>query len=307
MEDGIRGRILEEVWRRGLIGEWRERKLITGERREETAEDDRRTGDLSINYNTAATRDSRRNSMQTKTHNMGKETISIWRITQKRLDREKKTNPQTGLKEWWGVKNPQKGLLNMIWAGSRAAFQPLCADIPACQAASSAYPTDDVVEGPGSVPTHTNTEALWVGMRRWLCGQGPVWVSQHCRANTCLDFTTKPLRPLSRWAQRLLCRFHFGSSGSLVWVWAQQRCHGALEWEVKQTDVVAKDTTGFFYILLGPDVYSALAATQNLNDILYPFSCQPWPKVYFKYMKLKPGCFQSFFSVCTYLQFTQAV
>lgn len=35
---------------------------------EETAEDDRKTGDLSINYNAVATRDGRRNNMQRRTN-----------------------------------------------------------------------------------------------------------------------------------------------------------------------------------------------------------------------------------------------
>lgn len=48
-------RIQEEVRRRGLIGKWRERKQIAGKRWEEGKEklqDDGKTGDLSINYNT---------------------------------------------------------------------------------------------------------------------------------------------------------------------------------------------------------------------------------------------------------------
>lgn len=60
--------------------------------------------------------------------------------------------------EW--NKNPHTGLLNMIGESNKVTFQPSRAYIPACQPASSAYPTDDVPEGPGSVPTHSNTEAL---------------------------------------------------------------------------------------------------------------------------------------------------
>lgn len=52
------------------------------------------------------------------------------------------------------------GLLNMNQEGSRAIFQPPSAYIPACQPASSAYPTDDVPQRPGSVSTRSNTEAL---------------------------------------------------------------------------------------------------------------------------------------------------
>lgn len=80
-----------------------ERKQITGERkrgkteRKKTAEDDRKTGDLSINYNATATRDSRRNSMQRRSHSdmRVKETRSIWRFAhgwtfahKKKLDRD---------------------------------------------------------------------------------------------------------------------------------------------------------------------------------------------------------------------------
>lgn len=73
----------------------------------------------------------------------------------------KRATFQTGLRGVMeGNQNPHRGLLNMIRAGSRAAFQPPRAYIPACQPASSAYPTDDVPEGPGSVPTHSDTEAL---------------------------------------------------------------------------------------------------------------------------------------------------
>lgn len=46
-----------------------------------------------------------------------------------------------------GNKKPHTGLLNMILEGGGAASQPPCAYIPARQAASSAYPTDDVPEG----------------------------------------------------------------------------------------------------------------------------------------------------------------
>lgn len=52
------------------------------------------------------------------------------------------------------------GPSNMNQEGSRANFQPPSAYIPACQAASSAYPTNDVPQRPGSVPTRSKTEAL---------------------------------------------------------------------------------------------------------------------------------------------------
>lgn len=55
-----------------------------GRRKEKTAEDDRKTGDLSINYNATATGDSHRNSMQRRSHGdmriRVKETRSIWRF-----------------------------------------------------------------------------------------------------------------------------------------------------------------------------------------------------------------------------------
>lgn len=54
----MRGRILKEVWRRGLITQCKERKQIIGERREEMVGDERKTGELSIHYNMVATTDS---------------------------------------------------------------------------------------------------------------------------------------------------------------------------------------------------------------------------------------------------------
>lgn len=39
-----------------------------GRRKEKTVEDDRKTGDLSINYNATATRDSQRNRLQQRSH-----------------------------------------------------------------------------------------------------------------------------------------------------------------------------------------------------------------------------------------------
>lgn len=111
-----------------------------------------------------------------------------------------------------GNEESYTGLWNMIQEGSWAVFQPPPADIPACQPASSANSTDEAPEGPGCMPTHSNTEALWVSMRRWLCVQGPVWVSQCNRANTCLDFYHKaPEAPQSMSPEiavlLLLCEF----------------------------------------------------------------------------------------------------
>lgn len=54
----------------------------------------------------------------------------------------------------------------MIQHSSKATFQQPFAYIPECQPTSSGYPMDDVPEGPGSVSTHSNTEALSVGMRQ---------------------------------------------------------------------------------------------------------------------------------------------
>lgn len=64
------------MWRRRLIGEWRERKQITGRRREEreeTEEDDREMKCFSINYKTMAATEIHRNSMEISSHNMRKE------------------------------------------------------------------------------------------------------------------------------------------------------------------------------------------------------------------------------------------
>lgn len=121
-----------------------------------------------------------------------------------------RTNTQTGPTEWWGeIKTlRERSLTHDLSRQQDGLTSTLC--LHTCLSTCQLRPTDDVLEGSGAV--HSNAEALWVGLGR--CGQGPDWVSQHCRANTCLDFTTKPLRPLSGWAQRLLCRFHFGSLGS---------------------------------------------------------------------------------------------
>lgn len=64
------------------------REVGRGRRRKEgTALDDRKTGDLSINYNATAARDSRRNSTEQRSRSDGesgtdaqKETRGIWRF-----------------------------------------------------------------------------------------------------------------------------------------------------------------------------------------------------------------------------------
>lgn len=62
MEDGADwGMKREEVNNRREVGR-------RGRRKRKTAEDDRKTGNLSINYNSTAARDSHRNSVQRRSH-----------------------------------------------------------------------------------------------------------------------------------------------------------------------------------------------------------------------------------------------
>lgn len=143
-----------------------------------------------------------------------------------------------------------------------------------------------VPEGPGSVPTHSNTEALWVGMRRWLSGQGPVWVSQHCRAKTCLDFYHKAPQapqsmspeiavPLSLWDLGIWERENGG---------VKQRCLG-------MRSKTNRCFRGYGWLLLH--------LTQHSIITLYLLSCSPW----IKHILNMKSVFYGF--LCLYLQFTK--
>lgn len=154
---------------------------------------------------------------------------------------------------------------------------------------------DDVPEGPGSVPTHSNTEALSVGMRQHWCGQGPAWVSQRCRTNTCLDFYHKtPSGPAVNEPRDCYAAFTLGAPDLRV----KRRDHGVSEWEVKQTDVLAQDMVGCFYVLQAPDVYSTLAAAQHSSTLYPPSFSHSYKNILT--MKLKS---KSFKSICLFVSF----
>lgn len=156
---------------------------------EETAEDDRKTGDLSINYTAMATRDARRNSMQRRSNmrrSRARGTRSVWRRAHKKSNISNWTEGSDG-----GESEPTQRPLKHDpgrQQGSLPATLCLHTCLSTCQLCIS---HGWCSRGAGSVPTHFDTEALWVGMRRRLCGQGPVWVSQHRQAYTCPDFYHK--------------------------------------------------------------------------------------------------------------------
>lgn len=111
-------------------------------------------------------------------------------------------------------------------------------------------------------------------MRRWLCGQGPVWVSQQCRATTCLDLTAKPLRPPQSMSPTIALP---------VLLWELRILSASMSAAAMlQCCAMRSKTNRHFHILLAPSV-SALAATQYPSDIIQLLSCQPWLKMYFKY------------------------
>lgn len=138
------------------------------------------------------------------------------------------------------------------------------------------------------IPTQRPFEWAWDGgyLARDQSGSAST-----AELNTCLDFYHKAPSGRTVNEPRDCCAaFTLGAWDLSVRV--EGRNHGALEWEVKQTDVLAEDTAGCFYILLDPDVYSRLAATQHsiwatysvFSPVFHGWKCT-------LNMKLKSGCF----------------
>lgn len=175
----------------------------------------------------------------------------------------KKTNNETGLREWWRgfflkTHRPLK-----TWS-EKAVGQPSSHLVPTYLSVylpALHIPLMMFQRGPGSVSTHSNTEALWVGMRLWLCGQGPVWGSQHCRANTCLDFYHKAPQAPQSMSPEIAVPLSLWELGIWAWEWRGK----ALEWELKQTDILEEDTAVCFYILASP--WCALNIRSNITTV----------------------------------------
>lgn len=183
---------------------------------EETAEDDRKTGDLSINYNAVATRDGRRNSMQRRTNmrrSRVRETRSVWRCAHEKSNISNRTEGSDG-----GESEPTPRPLKHDpgrQQGSLPATSCLHTCLSTCQLCIShgwcsrgARLRADTFRHRGPLSRE------WDGGYVARDQSGSASTAKLIRAQT---FTTKPLRPNTRWAQRLLCRFHFGSSGSEMW------------------------------------------------------------------------------------------
>lgn len=156
-----------------------------------------------------------------------------------------------------------KGLSNMMWAGSGAMSLPLCAYIPACQPASSAYPRDDVGEGLGAVPTRCDT----AGMRCWLHSQRPVRVSQRCRSNTCLDFTPEPPQGLQSMSPTIALPLLLWGFGISLWEWKWWRSLGASQWGTKQTEHLRSAASIFHWSLMSVQLH---VVTRYESDRLHP-------------------------------------
>lgn len=112
-----------------------------------------------------------------------------WDLQEKRLGKEalRSTQMKLVLKSDWRESNPVTfTLLPMIRGHAWTT-----AGLHTWLSARQPLPTDDAPAGQGSLPTHFTTEAVWVRHETPWCGQGPAWVSQSCRTNTCLDFYHK--------------------------------------------------------------------------------------------------------------------